>query len=146
MKTKILVLIFVAFTGIISGCKKNEAMPNKNQLILGKWKIISELVEDFENGRLISSENYPYTDLFFYLTFKSDKTLKVEEEITTSDNEIYYTDYAISGDILTLFVDQEYKIVFLDKSTLKLQYESDRFVFDGKTYYEMITETYTKVQ
>jgi hypothetical protein len=120
------ILLLLAVVGLtLSSCKKNEASPSSKDLIIGKWKAVSEEWKDYTNNTLTDSgsETIDY-DLFD--TFRTDGTVIEEDFESLSYNSTTY-DYEVVGDKLIISDDSgyydEFTITELTRTTLKIKAE-----------------------
>lgn len=87
------------FSVALYGCKKNTATPSTNQLIIGKWKLISSSTKEYQNNVLINTTEYT-ANYNFYITFRSNGTCTIESN-NPSDPGTEEGTYTISDNIIT---------------------------------------------
>lgn len=90
-------LIIIA---LISGCQKSDSKLSSDQLMIGKWKVITESNKDYENN-VLSYANTQILDYDVYLIFRSDGTYKIDNR----DPQDSFTEdgvYEIEGDEISI--------------------------------------------
>lgn len=88
-------LTLTVISSIVSGCKKADSGPNDEELLVGRWKIISATYKVYTNNVLTSTQNETL-NYNTYTIFRADGTYTIDSQNpldTYIENGLYFTPY-----------------------------------------------------
>ena len=151
MKTMILTVLIAAIA-LLTSCSKDD--DNNDPNIVGEWKLVSNVSENFKNN---VSTGSPKTEItteknFHTLTFKSDKTFTNYYAETSNSNGTEVTEtftangtYTIDGNMLSIAIgDKAGKSAFTVTNTQLILVIKAEYTSGADTYSVTSITTYTR--